>query len=89
MAVVRNLQFIFLMNSMLLFPCLRLLLNGTHPPPQDVLKFNVDAAVDLNRGRAAIAVVVRDYSGAMLVIVLFGLKLKQWRRQFALHFPWV
>lgn len=36
------------------------------PPPANVLKFNSDAAVDIESSRAAVAVVVRDSSGALL-----------------------
>lgn len=34
-------------------------------PPENVMKLNVDAAVDLKHSYAAIAVIVRDHSGAM------------------------
>lgn len=36
------------------------------PPPDGSLKFNVDAALDVNNCMAAVGVIVRDSSGAML-----------------------
>lgn len=36
------------------------------PPPEGRIKLNVDAAVDIGNCRVAVAVIVRDSSGAML-----------------------